>query len=77
LNSALEFFPAMPPRTVSGKVTMLHASVMRTMVPKGRAAVDCRIQKRWTRVRRARKSGGGQRVLTPIRSRNRRIEVKM
>eukprot|EP00983_Pelagomonas_calceolata_P052974 1143089-Pelagomonas_calceolata.AAC.14 len=41
LNSALEFLAAMPPNTVRGNVMRDHRKMMMTMVPKGRAAVDC------------------------------------
>lgn len=41
LNSILVFFPAMPPSTVSGKVTSAQITKMITIVPKGSAAVDC------------------------------------
>ena len=38
-NSALLFFPAMPPRTSNGDVTKLHIKTITTIVPKGSAAV--------------------------------------
>jgi len=41
LNSTLAFLAAMPPSTVRGKVMRDHRKMMMTMVPKGRAAVDC------------------------------------
>jgi hypothetical protein len=40
--SHLLFLPAMPPNTVRGMVTRPQMMRMTTMVPKGRAAVDCR-----------------------------------
>ena len=36
----LEFLPAMPPRTVKGKVMSAQMTRMMQMVPKGRAAVE-------------------------------------
>ena len=42
LKSALEFLPAMPPSTVSGKVTTAQMMIMMQIVPKGRAAIDLR-----------------------------------
>ena len=39
-NSALLFFPAMPPKTVRGIVMAHQMRMMTTMVPKGSAAVD-------------------------------------
>jgi hypothetical protein len=41
LNSTGLFLAAMPPSTVRGKVMRAHRKMMMTMVPKGRAAVDC------------------------------------
>jgi hypothetical protein len=41
LNSTGLFLAAMPPSTVSGKVMSAQMKIMMTMVPKGRAAVDC------------------------------------
>lgn len=41
LNSAFEFLAAMPPSTVRGNVIRDHRKMMITIVPKGRAAVDC------------------------------------
>ncbi len=40
LNSTFEFFAAMPPMTVRGKVTSAQMRMMMTIVPKGSAAVD-------------------------------------
>ena len=37
----LEFLPAMPPSTVSGKVMSAQMTRMMHIVPKGSAAVDC------------------------------------
>ena len=41
LNSIRVFLPAMPPSTVSGKVTSAQMTRMITIVPKGSAAVLC------------------------------------
>eukprot|EP00983_Pelagomonas_calceolata_P102644 1158831-Pelagomonas_calceolata.AAC.3 len=49
LHPDLLFFPAMPPNTVSGIVTRPQMMMTMTMVPKGRAAVDCAQQSRGPR----------------------------
>ena len=41
LNSVRVFLPTMPPVMVSGMVMSAQISRMMTMVPKGKAAVDC------------------------------------
>ena len=38
-NSALLFFPAIPPNTSKGDVTSVHIRTITTIVPNGRAAV--------------------------------------
>ena len=40
-----EFLPAMPPRTVSGKVMRAQMTRMMQIVPNGSAAVDCACHK--------------------------------
>ena len=40
-STHLLFFPAIPPNTVSGTVTSDQIMVTITMVPNGKAAVDC------------------------------------
>lgn len=39
-NSALLFFPAIPPNTSNGEVTNVHIRTITTIVPKGSAAVE-------------------------------------
>lgn len=41
-KSLFEFFPSTPPIMVNGIVTSNHNRIMTTMVPNGRAAVDCK-----------------------------------
>ena len=45
LNSVRVFLPMMPPATVSGMVMSAQMRRMITMVPNGRAAVDCAAHK--------------------------------
>ena len=50
-NSDLLFLPAMPPKTVSGIVMAHQMRMITTMVPNGRAAVDCEQQREEGRMR--------------------------
>ena len=66
LNSVLAFLPAMPPRTVSGKVTSAQMMRMMQMVPKGSAAVDRYAMA--TVLRNANTRNSGPQNKNPVRS---------